>query len=72
MEHLTKKRNRQDDDIVGSSSDIVEPKEVIDKPPCKYGSECYRKNPEHFEKFSHPGVWLFIQRANATHNLTHK
>lgn len=48
MEPLTNKRSRQDDDTVGSS-------EVVNKTPCKYGSECYRKNPEHFEKFSHPG-----------------
>jgi len=23
-------------------------------PPCKYGSNCYRKNPQHFQEFSHP------------------
>ena len=55
MELSTKKRSRQDDDDVGSSNDTLESKEVINKPLCKYGSECYRKNPEHFEKFSHPG-----------------
>ena len=54
MEPLTKK-SRQDDDSVGTSNDILET-EVVNKPPCKYGSECYRKNPEHFEKFSHPGM----------------
>lgn len=26
------------------------------KPPCKYGSKCYRKNPTHFAQFSHPGT----------------
>ncbi|KAJ3404063.1 hypothetical protein CcCBS67573_g04614 [Chytriomyces confervae] len=25
-----------------------------EKPPCKYGLGCYRKNPAHFEEFSHP------------------
>ena len=25
------------------------------KPPCKYGSKCYRKNPSHKAEFSHPG-----------------
>ena len=30
------------------------------KPPCKYGASCYRKNPEHFEQYSHPPV-LFHQ-----------
>ena len=24
------------------------------KPPCQYGEKCYRKNPSHFEDFSHP------------------
>ena len=24
------------------------------KPPCRYGIKCYRKNPEHFKKYSHP------------------
>ena len=24
------------------------------KPLCKYGSKCYRKNPEHLRRFSHP------------------
>ena len=24
------------------------------KPPCKYGSACYRKNPNHFHEYSHP------------------
>ena len=51
MESLAKKRSREDDDIVGSSGDI-------NKQPCKYGSECYRNNPVHFEKFSHPGIKL--------------
>lgn len=23
-------------------------------PPCKYGSKCYRKNPDHLKEFSHP------------------
>jgi hypothetical protein len=22
--------------------------------PCKYGADCYRKNPDHLKKFSHP------------------
>ncbi|XP_064403592.1 tyrosyl-DNA phosphodiesterase 1-like isoform X2 [Halichondria panicea] len=26
----------------------------MDKSMCKYGRECYRKNPEHFKQFSHP------------------
>lgn len=25
------------------------------KVPCQYGHKCYRKNPSHFEEFSHPG-----------------
>ena len=26
-----------------------------DKPACVYGLECFRKQPEHFEQFGHPG-----------------
>ncbi|KAL4238825.1 tyrosyl-DNA phosphodiesterase 1 [Mactra antiquata] len=25
------------------------------KTPCQYGDKCYRKNPSHFEEYSHPG-----------------
>lgn len=25
------------------------------KSPCKYGTDCYRKNPQHLEEYSHPG-----------------
>jgi PBZ domain len=28
---------------------------AIDRPPCKYGQQCYRKNPEHRKNFWHPG-----------------
>lgn len=24
------------------------------RPPCRYGATCYRKNPSHFQEFSHP------------------
>ncbi|XP_053140475.1 aprataxin and PNK-like factor isoform X2 [Hemicordylus capensis] len=33
------------------SSNITEPKRT----PCVYGRTCYRKNPIHFQQFSHPG-----------------
>lgn len=29
-------------------------KPATSKPPCKYGSQCYRTNPEHLAKYSHP------------------
>ncbi|KAK6637464.1 hypothetical protein RUM44_007881 [Polyplax serrata] len=28
--------------------------ETKEKPVCSYGSKCYRKNPKHFEAYSHP------------------
>lgn len=34
------------------------------KPPCPYGSSCYRKNPEHFEKYSHPPMKSNTYRKN--------
>lgn len=34
------------------------------RPPCPYGEECYRKNPEHFAKYRHPpGVMERNQQA---------
>ncbi|KAL1434849.1 hypothetical protein MTO96_001735 [Rhipicephalus appendiculatus] len=29
-----------------------------DRPPCKYGSKCYRKSTDHLEKFRHPEMEL--------------
>ena len=28
---------------------------MVNRPPCKYGKDCYQKNPMHHEKFRHPG-----------------
>jgi hypothetical protein len=28
---------------------------MASKPVCKYGASCYRKNPDHFKQYSHPG-----------------
>ncbi len=30
------------------------------RPVCKYGAECYRKNPAHFEEYRHPGMDVHI------------
>ena len=27
---------------------------ILKKKPCKYGSKCYRRNPQHLEEYSHP------------------
>ena len=27
-----------------------------DRPICKYGADCYRKNPVHFAEYRHPGI----------------
>ena len=27
---------------------------MASKPLCKYGSKCYRKNPDHLRRFAHP------------------
>jgi hypothetical protein len=38
-------------------------------PPCKYGANCYRKNPEHLKEFSHPpkpGTQTAPKTATAT------
>ncbi|KAL8173331.1 UNVERIFIED_CONTAM: hypothetical protein K2H54_045822 [Gekko kuhli] len=39
------------------SSDVPQSSNVTkhERTPCQYGSNCYRKNPVHFQQFSHPG-----------------
>lgn len=32
-----------------------------DRPLCKYGEKCYRRNPNHFREFSHPGNELTVR-----------
>ena len=35
----------------------------MDKPVCKYGTDCYRKNPQHFVEFDHP--WIKKREADS-------
>jgi len=44
---LTRKPILQKEVIQTSQSEYI-------KPVCQYGTACYRKNPKHFEEFSHP------------------
>ncbi|XP_075060035.1 aprataxin and PNK-like factor isoform X2 [Mixophyes fleayi] len=32
--------------------------------PCMYGEKCYRKNPTHFQEFSHPGDSDFVENES--------
>ena len=48
--HFLKK---SDTVLLSTSKDKVEKGQ---KPVCKYGSKCYRKNPSHREEFTHPGT----------------
>jgi len=34
---------------------LVNEEESEEKPECRYGATCYRKNPQHFKEFRHPG-----------------
>lgn len=34
-------------------------KKVDDRPKCKYGSKCYRVNPDHKKQFYHPSKYIF-------------
>jgi len=42
------------DKRVTSSQQIVTD-QLHDRPMCKYGVNCYRRNPSHFQEFRHPG-----------------
>lgn len=43
--------NNDDDQ---DSSSTVKESSNIRPPPCRYGSDCYRTNPSHLERYSHP------------------
>ena len=43
-------------DAAGPSSLQTSVEKEGEKPVCKYGESCYRKNPQHFLEFDHP--WL--------------
>lgn len=30
------------------------PEPAAGTPPCPFGSQCYRRNPAHFQQFTHP------------------
>ncbi|XP_049946167.1 aprataxin and PNK-like factor [Schistocerca serialis cubense] len=49
---------QQSGDGQGATSNYIRdpsPVQTSVRVPCKYGSACYRKNPQHFAEFSHPG-----------------
>ena len=47
----------EDEAAQGSSSSIASSDDHrSSKPMCKYGTQCYRKNPLHFQEYAHPGM----------------
>lgn len=60
-EPLTKKKKSTDavpdeeaTPVASSAAVVAEKKEGNMKPVCKYGVNCYRKNPQHLQQFAHP------------------
>ncbi|KAN0015999.1 hypothetical protein ACTFIU_005949 [Dictyostelium citrinum] len=47
-------QNDSDDDDYGPGFKPFIKSRSQDKPKCKYGSSCYRTNPDHLREFSHP------------------
>ncbi|XP_002736713.2 tyrosyl-DNA phosphodiesterase 1-like [Saccoglossus kowalevskii] len=62
-EHVTlvSKREVSDDSNDHHSS--------VTKPMCKYGMKCYRRNPSHFEEYSHPDDF---EKAGSSSNQSNK
>jgi hypothetical protein len=48
------KKQKTKDKFIESDSDSDESEDSPTLPICKYGKSCYRKNPVHFQEFSHP------------------
>ena len=44
-----------DDDLVTDVKHVTCSQQPDDRPLCKYGEKCYRRNPNHFQEFRHPG-----------------
>ena len=47
-----KKTHKPEKQDFGEDSQV---KDADDRPMCKYGVKCYRKNPVHLQEFMHPG-----------------
>ncbi|XP_076054925.1 tyrosyl-DNA phosphodiesterase 1-like [Oratosquilla oratoria] len=47
--------NCGDEQVKSLATNSQADRKVNNKPPCKYGAKCYRKNPEHLKEFYHPG-----------------
>lgn len=48
----TKKKKTNERQVIGTRLPV---KAADTRPMCKYGTNCYRKNPVHFHEFRHPG-----------------
>ncbi|KAH3845384.1 hypothetical protein DPMN_087663 [Dreissena polymorpha] len=56
-----------DDKSSGKGRDKVEKVRQLKskhRPPCMFGKKCYRKNPEHFAEFSHPGDVSYDEQSD--------
>merc|ERR1719197_357657 len=49
---------------VAGGPKIPVPPPAPKKRKCPYGAECFRKNPEHFKEFCHPGDAEYEQQKN--------
>lgn len=51
---------------------IIDPENTtptLNQIPCQYGANCYRKNPTHFEKYSHPPA---LENSNVQQKISRK
>ena len=46
-------------------------RKIDSRPMCKYGAECYRKNPAHFEEYRHPGISLRLNSNRSSKKHMH-
>uniref|UniRef100_UPI00398F0429 aprataxin and PNK-like factor isoform X2 n=1 Tax=Pristiophorus japonicus TaxID=55135 RepID=UPI00398F0429 len=52
---LAKSSSPEPDEPEGASAFQTKEEKKLQRAPCVYGNNCYRKNPLHFQELSHPG-----------------
>ena len=54
MENIAARKRKSETDGNPAPNKVSKNDDKSELPICKYGLECYRKNPSHFKEFFHP------------------
>ena len=63
------KKKEQQADRSSSVQSTLSPTSSMKRKQCKYGSKCYRKNPDHLKEYSHFDANVGAKRMKTTQNV---